>query len=145
MHADVAYIACFMSMTRFCTRQVREALGVRRTIISGGGSLAGHLDDFFEVSCLGTGSYPSCHYAMALQLSAVLLLLIGKEQQKEQSAFTPYILEVPARTILKYRLLVGYTVVDHQQRVVHLVHNLLHGMFLAAGHWSPRAQRVGPD
>jgi long-chain acyl-CoA synthetase len=29
--------------------QVREALGVRRTIISGGGSLAGHLDDFFEV------------------------------------------------------------------------------------------------
>ncbi len=34
-----------------CARvtQVREALGVRRTIISGGGSLASHLDDFFEV------------------------------------------------------------------------------------------------
>ncbi len=29
--------------------QVREALAVRRTIISGGGSLASHLDDFFEV------------------------------------------------------------------------------------------------
>jgi hypothetical protein len=29
--------------------QVREALGVRRTVISGGGSLAAHLDDFFEV------------------------------------------------------------------------------------------------
>ncbi|KAJ9507060.1 hypothetical protein QJQ45_004659 [Haematococcus lacustris] len=29
--------------------KVREALGVRRTIISGGGSLAAHLDDFFEV------------------------------------------------------------------------------------------------
>jgi long-chain acyl-CoA synthetase len=28
--------------------QVRAALGVRQTIISGGGSLAGHLDLFFE-------------------------------------------------------------------------------------------------
>lgn len=28
--------------------QVRAALGVRRTIVSGGGSLAAHLDDFFE-------------------------------------------------------------------------------------------------
>eukprot|EP00198_Chlamydomonas_reinhardtii_P001953 XP_001691289.1 long-chain-fatty-acid CoA ligase [Chlamydomonas reinhardtii] len=29
-------------------RKVREALGVRRTVISGGGSLAAHLDDFYE-------------------------------------------------------------------------------------------------
>ncbi|PNG99433.1 Long-chain-fatty-acid--[acyl-carrier-protein] ligase AEE15, chloroplastic, partial [Tetrabaena socialis] len=28
--------------------KIREALGVRRTVISGGGSLAAHLDDFYE-------------------------------------------------------------------------------------------------
>lgn len=29
-------------------RQIREALGIRRTVVSGGGSLAAHLDDFYE-------------------------------------------------------------------------------------------------
>ncbi|KAG2449926.1 hypothetical protein HYH02_000030 [Chlamydomonas schloesseri] len=29
-------------------RKIREGLGVRRTVISGGGSLAAHLDDFYE-------------------------------------------------------------------------------------------------
>ena len=29
--------------------KIRAALGIMSTIISGGGSLAGHLDDFFEV------------------------------------------------------------------------------------------------
>ena len=28
--------------------QIREALGIRKTVISGGGSLATHLDDFYE-------------------------------------------------------------------------------------------------
>ena len=34
----------------FC--KIRAALGIMRTIISGGGSLAPHLDDFFEVMTL---------------------------------------------------------------------------------------------
>lgn len=34
----------------FSHNQVREAVGVRRTIISGGGSLAAHLDDFYEAA-----------------------------------------------------------------------------------------------
>jgi long-chain acyl-CoA synthetase len=29
--------------------QVRAALGVRKTVVSGGGSLAAHLDVFFEM------------------------------------------------------------------------------------------------
>jgi long-subunit acyl-CoA synthetase (AMP-forming) len=31
---------------------VREALGIRRTVVSGGGSLAPHLDEFFEMAGL---------------------------------------------------------------------------------------------
>lgn len=34
-------------MLVFC--KIRAALGIMSTIISGGGSLAPHLDDFFEV------------------------------------------------------------------------------------------------
>ncbi|KAF5840693.1 hypothetical protein DUNSADRAFT_15788 [Dunaliella salina] len=35
--------------TKVVWSKVREALGIRRTVVSGGGSLATHLDDFFEV------------------------------------------------------------------------------------------------
>ena len=32
--------------------KIRSALGIMRTVISGGGSLAGHLDDFYETLAL---------------------------------------------------------------------------------------------
>lgn len=39
-------------MRQDCVRsllaQIREALGIRKTVISGGGALAAHLDDFYE-------------------------------------------------------------------------------------------------
>mmetsp|Transcript_18441 Transcript_18441/g.48095 ORF Transcript_18441/g.48095 Transcript_18441/m.48095 type:complete len:769 (-) Transcript_18441:1861-4167(-) len=38
-----------MLATKVVWSKVREALGIRHTVISGGGSLAAHLDDFFEV------------------------------------------------------------------------------------------------
>lgn len=30
-------------------KKIRQAIGIRKTIVSGGGSLAPHLDDFFEI------------------------------------------------------------------------------------------------
>ena len=35
-----------------CPLQVRAALGIRKTVVSGGGSLPPHLDDFFEAAGL---------------------------------------------------------------------------------------------
>ena len=41
---------------RLVAAKVRAALGIRRCVVSGGGSLAGHLDDFYEVRWGGVGS-----------------------------------------------------------------------------------------
>lgn len=43
--------APFAHAIHTCT-QVRAALGIRRTVVSGGGSLPPHLDDFFEAAGL---------------------------------------------------------------------------------------------
>ncbi len=52
-----ALLAAAQLASRACTPhprlpQVRQALGIRRTVISGGGSLAPHLDEFFEMAGL---------------------------------------------------------------------------------------------
>ncbi len=30
-------------------KKIRQAIGIKNTVVSGGGSLASHLDDFFEL------------------------------------------------------------------------------------------------
>lgn len=30
-------------------KKIRKAIGIKNTVVSGGGSLAAHLDDFFEI------------------------------------------------------------------------------------------------
>ena len=30
-------------------KKIRQAIGIKTTVVSGGGSLASHLDDFFEI------------------------------------------------------------------------------------------------
>ena len=47
---------CLFHLMLFCRlgqvlvyKKIRQAIGIKNTVVSGGGSLASHLDDFFEL------------------------------------------------------------------------------------------------
>lgn len=48
MHSDV--LICWHRLGKLLVyKKIRQAIGIRQTVVSGGGSLASHLDDFYEV------------------------------------------------------------------------------------------------